>query len=226
VSSWQPEQYERQLEQGLVLSGEGADYFARERVRHVAQYCLLHRVEVQRAIELGCGTGNNLPFLARAFAQASLVGLDSSAPMLAAARARMQGAAIEIADSASYPAGRAADLVFVNGVFHHVPRPQRSAVLQQIHGLLRPGGLLALFDNNPLNPGAMWVMKRIEFDRDAQPVLARTLVKLAHEVGFAEIEQRTHFYFPRSLSALRIFEPWLERAPLGAQYVVYARAGR
>jgi SAM-dependent methyltransferase len=223
LSDWQPERYDDQLAQGLALSGEAASYFASERARLVAEACRRRGHTVRRLVELGCGTGNNLVFLRKAFPRAHIVGLDSSPQMVEAARAGMQALSIEVAETAGYVAPEGADLVFVNGVFHHVAPADRLAVLQQIHGLMVQGGLLAIFDNNPLNLGAMWVMRRIEFDRDARPLLAGTLAKLALDAGMRDIEIRTHFYFPRVLSPLRVFEPWLQRLPLGAQYVIYAR---
>ena len=64
-------------------------------------------------------------------------------------------------------------LVYCNGVFHHVPPAQRPAVVRLVRDSLEPGGLFALWDNNPWNPGARLVMRRIPFDRGAVMLSAR-----------------------------------------------------
>ncbi len=49
------------------------------------------------------------------------------------------------------------DVAYCNGVFHHIApdeRPRRS----RRSGALRPGGVFALFENNPWNPGTRLVM--------------------------------------------------------------------
>ena len=64
------------------------------------------------------------------------------------------------------------DLAFCNGVFHHIPPEQRARAIAYVYRCLRPGGLFALWENNPWNPGTRLVMSRIPFDRDALPLSA------------------------------------------------------
>jgi len=92
-----------------------------------------------------------------------------------------------------------------------------------IFAALRPGGRLALFENNAWNPGAWMVMRRIPFDLDAVPMSPREAKRHVASAGFAAIELRSLFYFPRALAALRPLERPLGRLPLGAQIQVLAR---
>jgi hypothetical protein len=117
---------------------------------------------------------------------------------------------------------RRADLVHLNGVVHHVPREDRPDLFRAVAASVVSGGVVALFENNPLNPGTHLVMARIEFDREAvkvSPWEARRWLRVAH---LEPVETGYLFYFPRSLSALRPIERWLSRLPLGAQYGVIA----
>src|SRR5262245_44355393 len=66
-----------------------------------------------------------------------------------------------------YEPSERVDLVYCNGVFHHIPVGRRAAVIDYIYRSLRPGGLFSLWENNPWNPGTRYVMSRIPFDRDA-----------------------------------------------------------
>jgi trans-aconitate methyltransferase len=223
---WDASRYDADLARGLDLSGEGADYFAEWRVRRVREMCERRGLRPGRVVEFGCGTGNNLRFLAASFPDAAILGLDASEEMLEAARLRTDLPSVELAHSDVAPFDGAADLVFVNGVFHHIPLRDRLEALRGIRGYLQPNGLLALFENNPLNPGAMWVMRRIPFDRNAQPVGAGDLTRLAHRADLERVALRSYFYYPRPLRFLRFTEPWLAYLPLGAQYVLYATPSR
>jgi SAM-dependent methyltransferase len=112
----------------------------------------------------------------------------------------------------------------VNGVFHHIRPEDRLPALLAIRNALRPGGWLALFENNPWNPGTRLVMNRIPFDREAVPLSPPEVRRLLLTAGF-RLEQaiRFLFYFPRALAVCRALEPWLVLMPLGAQYYALGR---
>ena len=60
------------------------------------------------------------------------------------------------------------DLVLAICVFHHIPPSERPYVMREIHRILRPGGIVAVFEHNPLNPLTRYVVKQCEFDIDAE----------------------------------------------------------
>ena len=212
---WAAQDYETDLQRGLALSGEGADYFAASRVRQVQRFCLARGLRPRRVLEFGCGTGTNLRFLREAFPRAQLLGYDPSGEMVQQAKGR-QISGLVLSDRLP---DRSADLVLMNGGMHHVAPADRPGVFAQLRRCT--GGILAAFDNNPLNPGAMWVMRRIPFDREAQPLRAKSMAGLATAAGFRVVDVRSYFYFPKWLGALRHLEPHLSALPFGAQYAVF-----
>ena len=109
------------------------------------------------------------------------------------------------------------NLAFCNGVFHHIPPAQRPGALDYIRRSLKPGGLFALWENNPWNPGTRYVMSRIPFDSDAILVWPRQARALLRTAGFDILRTDFLFVFPRALRSLRGFEASLSRLPLGAQ---------
>jgi SAM-dependent methyltransferase len=119
-----------------------------------------------------------------------------------------------------FPAAGEIDLVFCNGVFHHIPLDQRGRAMRYIFDSLRPGGIFAFWENNPWNPGTRYVMSRIPFDRDAITLSPPAARRLARASGLEVMMTRFLFYFPKSLSWLRWMEPALATTPLGGQYVV------
>jgi SAM-dependent methyltransferase len=215
--------YDEALQQGLTLSGETADYFARRRAEEVARYATAVGCRPHTVLEFGCGTGNNVAHLRATLGCRRFIGLDIASEPLDLARHRHPHPDIAFKRVAEFTATDAADLVFVNGVFHHLHREDHGRTLDIIYSLLASGGLLALFDNNPFNLGARWVMKRIPFDRDARMVSPYRLARCARRVGFVGLTTRFFFIFPSALAALRPLEPRVEHLPIGAQYCLFAR---
>ena len=113
------------------------------------------------------------------------------------------------------------DLVFVNGVFHHIPPKDHGVNLDYIQSSLKPGGLLVIFENNPFNPGASWVMSRIPFDRDAVMVNPFHLLKQFRSRNFVGSFLNFFFIFPKILAGLRRIEKRFINLPIGAQYGLF-----
>ena len=215
--------YDAALAKGLVLSGEDKEFFARGRVDWLAG-CLEARGEHPRSlIEFGVGTGDSTPLFFDRLGISSFVGLDISPDSLAIARQRHGSARASFELVESYRAQDPSDLVFSNGVFHHIPPDERPAAVRRIQSWLRPGGLFSFWENNAWHPGARWVMHRIPFDRDAMPVSPRRASRLLRSEGFQILSIDFLFVFPRVLRSLRPAERWLSKLPLGAQYQILCR---
>ena len=95
-------------------------------------------------------------------------------------------------------------------------------VFQTIRDQLDTGGVLALFENNPLNPATRWVMSRIPLDRDAVLVPAWEARRHFRRCDMRLVHHGYLFYFPRALRVLRPLERYLVNLPLGAQYALFA----
>ena len=178
----------------------------------------------QKILDFGCGTGNTTRALSALFPNAKVVGLDASASAVSYARQKSPGDHVYFERIESLSATGPYDLCYINGVFHHIDPSERPAAMKNIFGALRPGGFLALFENNPWNPGARLVMKNIPFDRGARMLSHRQAQRLAREAGFQDLAMmRSLFYFPRWLAFLRFLEPALAKIPFGAQYYLLLR---
>ncbi len=108
------------------------------------------RTRADRLLDLGCGDGNNLLWLAEH--ADSLYGSDYNIVRLARARTRSPDTTLFLADILDYPANDGAfDVVFFNHVIEHIPADE--AALATVKRILAPGGLLVL--GTP-NEGAWW----------------------------------------------------------------------
>ena len=92
--------------------------------------------------------------------------------------------------------------------------------------VVRPGGLVFVFEHNPWNPVTRAIVRDCPLDRDAVLLTAPETRGLLSRAGLEVVEQRYYLFFPRSLGFLRRFEPWLAWLPLGGQYYVAARKPR
>jgi SAM-dependent methyltransferase len=215
--------YDAALDRGLVVTGEEKEYYAAGRVAHIKRRLDAYGLTPRRMMDYGCGTGATAPLLLGSWSGATLVAVDSSAASIHIARAQYGTDAARFEVLQDYTPSGDCDLVYCNGVFHHIPPNERAATLRYVHAALAPGGVFALCENNPWNPGTRYVMSRIPFDRDAIPLSPPVARRLLAANGFDVMRTDSIFFFPRALSWLRPLEPALARFPLGGQYIVVAR---
>lgn len=215
--------YEEALNRGIGVSGEDSTYFAEGRLRWLAKQLSQRDFKANSVIDFGCGVGNSLPYLSELIGSKRIAGIDISADSISMARQRFANDHFELGTLDEIPVEANFDLAFCNGVFHHIPLEQRANSAALVYRHLRPGGLFAFFENNPLNPGTRYVMSRIPFDRDAitlTPWNARAMLRAA---GFSILRTDYLFYFPKLLSVFRPFERLLTQFPFGAQYLALCR---
>jgi trans-aconitate 2-methyltransferase len=126
--SWNPEHY-------LAFAGE--------RTRPAAD--LMARVPlgaVHKAVDLGCGPGNSTALIAARFRDADVIGVDSSAAMIAAARAALPQGRFVVGDFEAYAPGPDTDLIFANAAFQWSSDPV--GLSGRLLAGLREGAVLAL----------------------------------------------------------------------------------
>ena len=214
--------YDSALNQGLSLTGESREYFAIQRVAWLAKYFQKAGGSPKRVLDYGCGTGSTTVLLLEMLRVASVIGVDTSLASLEQAKKHSVSGCQFVPNSHYHPAEEM-DLVYCNGVFHHIPPAKRAAEMEYIRNCLRPGGLFALWENNPWNPGTQFVMSRIPFDRDAvklSPIESRRLLRAT---GLEIVATDFLFFLPNLLRFLRPLEPAISWVPLGGQYLVLSR---
>jgi SAM-dependent methyltransferase len=214
--------YESALQEGLRVSGEDSAYFARGRIECIRDRLAELGAPARTVVDFGCGTGSATPLLLDILGAERVIGTDVSHRLLDRARTQHGSGLAEFCSTEQALEGWA-DVVHCNGVFHHIPPHERPSSLEWVRRALRPGGLFAFWENNPWNPGTRLVMRRIEFDRDAVMLTPHAAREMLTADGFEILRTQSLFYFPRTLRALRRYEPRLANVVLGAQYLVLAR---
>ncbi|SRR5581483_5778827 len=215
--------YESDLQRALSVSGENKDFFAEGRVAWLAKRFAQMNFQPVSALDYGCGIGGTAVLLSQILRAHDVAGLDVSEHSLEIAKGRYESDRIHFYSFDQYVPLAKIDLVYCNGVFHHIPVAERDPAIQYIFNALRPGGLLALWENNPWNPGTRYVMSRCSFDRNAITLTPPQARSLARRNGFDILQTDYRFFFPRTLRWFRGLEPGLVKAPVGAQYLVLCR---
>jgi SAM-dependent methyltransferase len=211
--------YNELLRERTQFFTSGEEYFARYKVNVVAE-----RISqpVTKLLEFGCGIGRNIPFLQAAFPRAAITGTDIAAASVEHARTDNPNALFAVEGSSADGIGRF-DLIFVAGVFHHVPSQQRQEVSQTLHDRLEDGGEVFVFEHNPYNPVTRRIVNNCPYDEDAVLLRPRELTGLLAGAGLSVVDRGYCLFVPPSLGPLVRLERYVQWLPLGGQYWVRAR---
>jgi len=215
--------YEAFFRPWLRVAGFSREYFAHARLKWLGRLLRAQGIVPRRVMDFGCGTGMSLPLLLDVLHAQQVIGLDTSEESLAVARESVGRRSVELSTPARYVPQRDLDLVFCNGVFHHIPPASRLAAVNYIFRCLKPGGIFALWENNPWNLIHAFAMKHSEIDKNAIPLPPPEARRLVRAERFQVIRIDYLFFFPGYLNWLRPVERLLIKVPLGAQYQVLAR---
>jgi SAM-dependent methyltransferase len=215
--------YDDLLNAGLSATGETKEFFARARVDRLRQRLAALGQRVNSVLDFGCGPGTTTQLLRNALGAERAIGVDVSEPLLDRARRGSGDPAVTFLTPEQWPDELRVDVVYCNGVFHHIAPAERPRYVQFIRRVLRPNGILGLWENNPWNPGTRLVMSRIPFDRTANLLTAGMSARMLRREGFLPVAIDYAFIFPRALKTLRPLESRLSRWPIGGQYQVLAR---
>jgi SAM-dependent methyltransferase len=217
------EGYREAVERSIAFSGKDLDFFTRAKARVLLELAeRVGRPEELAFLDVGCGPGETDQFLEGRVQR--LAGVDVAPEMVERARrsnpwAEYRGYAV--GEPLPYENG-SFDVCFAICVFHHVDQAQRIPLVEEMIRACRPGGMVALFEHNPLNPLTRKAVRDCEFDRDAELLSRREASRLLNRAGLANPIGR-YIEFSTSDSGLfRAIEARLGWLPFGAQYAVYA----
>jgi SAM-dependent methyltransferase len=219
------EEYLAAHTENLKISGEDPAYFARYKIDEVRRrWDRERRPEPEAVLDFGCGIGASLPHLRRAFPMAQVTGLDVSEKSLTIARAQAPEAVrLVLHDGGpTLPLPAASfDLIFTACVFHHIDEALHTPLFMALRGLLKPGGVLCVFEHNPINPVTLHIVATCPFDENAVLISHKALRSRLQAAGFTRIAQTFTGFFPGALRALRPLEPAMGGLMFGAQYYMW-----
>jgi len=214
------EEYEKQLMRGVSLSGQNRDYFIRWRIKITKS---LLKEEPKRILDFGCGEGASFPFLKDAFFGAEYEGFEPSNCLIESAKKIYQQMGAKFCTAWDEITKDGFDLIYTNGVFHHIKPEERIETLIKIRKVMSQKGTIALWENNPWHLGTRLVMRRIPFDRDAQTISPPEAKHLVRSAGFEVTRLISAFHFPFLEKLPWSFYQKILFNKFGAQYLILAK---
>lgn len=211
--------YDAEVNRALAFSGLKVDVFTRVKTEYLLDLISSGTAVGSGAVllDVGCGVGNNHPLLKGKVAR--LAGIDVSGECITVARERQPEVEYKTYDGMHIPYPDAAfDGVFTICVLHHVPILQRPALVGEMRRVLKPGGLIAVFEHNPLNPLTRRVVSRCEFDKDVVLLRRQESEALLCNAGFSRVASRFILTVPAVNPVLKKLDRAFAQLPFGAQY--------
>jgi ubiquinone/menaquinone biosynthesis C-methylase UbiE len=212
----------------IKASGETPEYFAEYKVIDLAaefRRSALAATAQPAALDFGAGVGYSVPFFARHLPSARVTCLDVSSKSLELGASKYAAQAeFKHFDGAAIPYAEGTfDVALASCVFHHIAHAEHVALIGEIRRVLKPHGVLCIFEHNPLNPLTRRAVDTCEFDEHAVLMRAPVLRRRVVQAGFSQAAVKYRIFFPHALRGLRPLEKYMTWLPLGAQYYVVAR---
>jgi SAM-dependent methyltransferase len=209
--------YRQAQDDYLWLSGETSEYFAEYKVRQLLEWLPQLQNEKLKILDFGCGDGLMTEYVRRYFLYAEIFGADVSAKSVELAAQNFKGIEFShISTNQLAFAPNSFDLVLSAGVFHHIPEAERQHWAQQLHAVLKPGGICVIFELNPLNPGTQYIFNTHPMEKNAKMLLPWQCKKTF--ANFTKTRLKFYCFFPRWFKFLRPLERWLSKIPFSALY--------
>jgi ubiquinone/menaquinone biosynthesis C-methylase UbiE len=220
------EEYKSLHRANIAMSGEGPDYFSEYKIkdltRIVQKSCRLS--DGGLLLDFGSGVGSSVPYFSKYFPVARLVCTDISEESLKLSASTHGNAALYVTcDGASLPfADNSFDVAFSSCVFHHISHTAHLYLLRELRRVLKPKGIIMIYEHNPINPLTVRAVNSCPFDENAVLIYPGALKASLKSAGFLLLSVRYRVFFPKFLSGFRWIENWIKWLPLGAQYFVIA----
>jgi SAM-dependent methyltransferase len=219
--------YAESVQSSISFARKEHAFFTRRKVESLLGMVRRHLGDPARveALDIGAGVGETDELLAGRFG--SLVACDPSFRSACLGTARNEAVPFAVADALSLPFdGESVDVVFAINVFHHVDPGERPAVAAEMARVVRPGGLVAIYEHNPYNPLTRLAVARCEFDVGVTLLPHREVRQLLARPGLQEVDRRYVIFTTGEGPRLSRLEERLGRVALGAQHCVIARRAR
>jgi 2-polyprenyl-3-methyl-5-hydroxy-6-metoxy-1,4-benzoquinol methylase len=207
--------YRQVLDRSVAVSGEDSGYFADYKARYLRR--LLGANFDGRTLDFGCGIGLLSGFLKKHLPAIQLDGYDVSQDSIRKVVGALTSQGTFTWDSSQL--ARDYRLIVIANVLHHIPTAERNAVIQELASRLDRGGMLAIFEHNPVNPVTRWVVERCPFDDDAILLPVKETLEYITQAKLTPKRRDYIVFLPHFLAWMRPLESSLSWLPLGAQYV-------
>lgn len=202
----------------LQLTGDSSTFFAKYKAEKLAEWLpTIFTGTPTSILDFGCGDGLMTHFVKQQFPKAALYGVDPSSESIKIAQEQYPDLTFLVSDmTLPFFLDGQFDVIYAAGVFHHIPFEFHEHFMQELNRILKPGGILVIFELNPLNPGTRYIFKNAPMDANATMLTPWYTQKLVKPYGKPTL--KFYAFFPHFLKKLRCTEKFLTKLPLGGLY--------
>jgi ubiquinone/menaquinone biosynthesis C-methylase UbiE len=213
------ENYDDAVNRAIAFSGQKVESFTRAKAHDLLRTIAKHFESPGQLnlLDVGCGIGNYHTFLAPVVG--TLSGVDVSRACIDSARERNPAVSYSVYDSDRLPyPDRQFDVTFCICVLHHVPTERWQQFVNEMRRVTRGGGLIIVYEHNPMHPLTRKVVRDCEFDRDAVLLTMAQSRALLKNAGCAEVKTRSILTLPPVGRFVEKLDGLFAPLPFGSQY--------
>ncbi len=214
--------YSDQINQSLSLSGQRHDFFTKVKADYLGKILCKNKILTNEisVLDVGCGHGLIHPYLLEQHgSKLKLFGVDVASSVIDVAMTNNPNVSYQAYDGISLPyAENTFDITFAICVMHHVPPKEWTNFLKEMKRVVKPNGLVVIFEHNPINPVTRQIVKNCPLDKDAVLIRSKLMTNLMHQSGLRMIKRNYILFTPFDKSFFRKLDNKLRWLPLGAQY--------
>ncbi len=215
-------QYRQEQTKYLSPTGENSHYFAKLKAEKLKMWATNYKLHNPAYIlDFGCGDGIMSYEVKKLFPLSHIIGVDPSIESIHLAKENAPDCTFyELGESLELFKMNMFDIIYCAGVFHHIPFEKHNNCIKELYRILKPGGILILFELNPLNPGTQYIFNGHPMEKNAKMLTPWYAKKITND-----FYKETIFYcfFPKFLKKLRLIEKWLTKIPFGGLYGTIAQ---
>lgn len=215
------ESYQGEVQSSIDFIGQDLDFYIGLKANFIINLAekYFNSAKSIKILDIGSGIGLTDYHLSKYFD--NLYGVDVEEEVVEKAKEYNPGVKYSLYDGLNLPFGNnSLDMVFAINVMHHVTPDKWRSFVNEMHRVVKPNGVSAVFEHNPLNPLTRLAVSRCEFDRDAILINKNKLVKIFSSSKFRIAKSAYIVFFPFRGKAFREIENIVQWLPLGAQYYI------
>lgn len=215
--------YSRLVQDSLGIAGQSHDFLLQVKAELLLRLLASQgNPAAARVLDVGCGIG----LMHRWFDGhvAEVHGVDMSEESITEAQKNNPASRFALTDGKTLPHEDARfDLAFAVCVFHHLPPDQWSPFIAEMKRVVRPKGIVAILEHNPLNPLTQYIVRGSVLDISATMLSPRKAQGILGANGLHEVRTEYFLFTPFQHEAARKIDRCLAKVPLGAQYISYGK---
>jgi ubiquinone/menaquinone biosynthesis C-methylase UbiE len=216
--------YKKEVQDSIDFIGQDADFFIELKAKVLIKiaeknFDSLNNIKV---LDVGCGVGLTDRHLTSEIK--NLYGVDVSSGAVENANKRNPNVKYTDYEGERLPfEDNFFDLAFAINVMHHVEPAKWENFVSEMKRVIKPGGIMVVFEHNPLNPLTRRAVNHCEFDRDAVLLGSGKLKSLFDTADVKISESGYIIFFPFKSKFFRSVENVLGWLPFGAQHFIVGK---